>query len=192
MSDLAALPLDELTVEGGVRPAAPDLGGTPADRRQGQRLAMIHAHYRQNVTFIGEVLDRIEAGLDDPAALPAALAAAPMFDNLRRVGTLCGEGCRMLQMHHDIEESHMFPDIDRKAPPGIAAVVVRLREEHQVIHELLRRLDAAAVQLEASPNAETFAAAHAVFDALAAAVESHFGYEETELEEALRTLRIAI
>ena len=97
---------------------------------------------------------------------------------------LCGQGCQMLTMHHNIEEHHLFPEIEGKAAP-FTALIARLREEHKVVHELLDRLAACSERLTRSPDAAGFAETRAVFAALHRAIQSHFGYEERELEAAI-------
>lgn len=184
--DLTAAPLADLTVEFGTRPAAPKLDTvTPQQHAAGQHLAMIHSHYLQDLARIAMVIDRIEAGDTPPAHLAQIVLASEMSQNFAAFGTLCGQGCRMLMMHHDIEEAHMFPAVDAKAPASFAPIVARLREEHHVIHELLNRLGEAAQTLATRPDPAGFATTRDIYHALLAAIESHFGYEEASLEEAI-------
>jgi len=185
MTDLSATPLDELSVEAGTRPSAPALSQvTDAQREKGRHLAAIHAHYLQDMARLATVIDRIEAGDSPPAHLAQIVLATDMAQNFAAFGNLCGQGCQMLAMHHNIEEHHMFPEVEAKAPP-FAALIARLREEHKVVHELLNRLAACAGRLTQSPDADGFAETRAVFDALHRAIQSHFGYEERALEAAI-------
>jgi len=183
---LAQLPLEELTVESGTRPKAPPLSGaTNAHRQKGRHLAAIHRGYLSDLARIAAVLERIEAGDSPPEHLKQIILSLDMAQNLRAFGSLCGQGCQMLVMHHNIEQAHMFPALERAGVDGITAVVARLREEHEVVHELLNRLEAAADALVAKPEDAQLAHCGAVLLALKAAIASHFHYEETELEEAL-------
>ncbi|WP_299723156.1 hemerythrin domain-containing protein [uncultured Tateyamaria sp.] len=184
-SDLSAVPLENLSVEAGTRPHAPALpNATGAQRAKGRQLASIHAHYLQDMARLAAVIDRIEAGVAPPAHLAQIVLASDMAQNFAAFGNLCGQGCQMLTMHHNIEEQHMFPEIEGKATP-FAALIARLREEHKVVHELLDRLAACSARLTRSPDAEGFAETRAVFAALHRAIQSHFGYEERELEAAI-------
>jgi hemerythrin-like domain-containing protein len=90
----------------------------------------------------------------------------------------------MLALHHAIEDQSMFPAL-RHGSDGLRKVVDRLSEEHSIIHRLLQALEAAAVNAVTEPGRETFAEVKAAFLALERVVHSHFGYEQTELEEAL-------
>lgn len=184
--DLRDVPLAELTVESGTRPPRPDLGAVPAQQRQpGQHLAAIHRHYLMEMGRIAQVLRRIEAGDAPPAELKSIVLNADMTKNFRAFGTICGQECRVLSMHHDIEEQSIFPQLHSRGSEAVRAIVERLRAEHLVVHEVLERLAAVADDLGRSPDAENFAQAGAIFDKLWEVVKSHFHYEETTLEEAL-------
>lgn len=185
MGDLSNAPLDTLVVDQGTRPSAPALDNVTAEQRaKGRRLAAIHRHYLRDMAQISKVMDRIEAGDTPPAELARIVLATDMAQNYAAFGNLCGQGCQMLQMHHDIEEQHLFPQIEERAHP-FAALVARLREEHKVVHELLDRLAACAHRLTTAPDAAGFDDARATFAALHRAIQSHFGYEERELEAAI-------
>jgi hypothetical protein len=193
MGDLRDLPLSELTVEIGTRPARPDLGVVDAPTRQaGKHLAAIHRHYLMEMGRIGQVLRRIEAGDTPPADLRDIVLNADMTQNFRAFGTICGQECKVLTMHHDIEEQAIFPQLHASGSEVIRAIVERLRAEHLVVHEVLERLAAVADDLAATPDAAHFAKAGAVFDKLWEVVKSHFHYEETTLEEALGVYGIQI
>ncbi|MEO1557816.1 MAG: hemerythrin domain-containing protein [Pseudomonadota bacterium] len=185
MSNLSDTPLDALSVEFGTRPRAPKLDNvSDAQRAKGRQLAHIHAHYLQDMARISMVIDRIEAGDTPPAHLARIVLATDMAQNYAAFGNLCGQGCQMLTMHHNIEEHHMFPEIEGKAHP-FAALIARLREEHKVVHELLDRLARCARDLVHQPDEAGFAQAREIYRALNRAIESHFGYEERELEAAI-------
>lgn len=184
--DLAPLPLDDLRVDTGTRPKAPPIAGaTEGDRVAGRHLAAIHRHYLMDLARITRLMERIEAGDAPPEALADIVLHSDMSRNLSAFGTICGQACHVLMMHHNIEEGHMFPGIEGPATEAIRAVVDRLKDEHQVIHELLDRLALAANALAEDASEGRFAEVQAVYLALLAAVQSHFRYEETELEEAI-------
>lgn len=179
-------PLSELNVEDDARPPKPDLGTVdPGQRQAGQHLAAIHRHYLEDLGRIAQVLRRIEAGEAPPEDLAHIVLNAEMAQNFRAFGTICGQECRVLTMHHNIEEHSLFPQLHARGSPQIRAVVDRLRAEHKVVHELLERLAAKANDLTADPSADQFAEAGAIFSQLVSVVRSHFHYEETTLEEAL-------
>lgn len=186
MSGLSGQPLDQLHVEFGTRPSMPALEGVTADQRQaGRHLAAIHRSHLRDMGQIAQVLNYIANGTAEPAALQQALERLPLAENMRQFGALCGRECQVLNFHHDAEESSMFPQLEAAGLTELNAVVARLKEEHLVVHELLDRLGACARTLANSGDPVAFAQAKATFEQLHSVVISHFGYEETELEEAL-------
>ncbi|WP_424941654.1 hemerythrin domain-containing protein [Aliiroseovarius sp. S253] len=193
MSTFRDTPLAELSVDFGTRPTMPAMPeATDEDRRAGRRLAAIHRMHLNDVGRIGIVLDRIEAGEAPGKDLSEALTNAEFAQNVRQFGSLCGRECKVLTMHHDAEEYMLFPELAEKGNEALRAVVARLVEEHKVVHELLVRLERAAMALMFEVDAEKFNEARAVFRQLETVVQSHFGYEETQLEEAIGVLGIGI
>ena len=91
----------------------------------------------------------------------------------------------MLNFHHDAEEHHVFPQIEAKGSEAFRQVVAQLRKEHLVVHELIVRLQSAAEALVGSPDEAQFQETAAILAQLETVIRSHFGYEETELAEAL-------
>ena len=186
-------PLADLTVEFGTRPEMPALPeATEQDRRMGRRLAAIHRMHLNDVGRIGIVLDRIEADEASGEDLSAALLSASFAQNVRQFGSLCGRECKVLTFHHDAEEYSLFPELAGKGNDALRAVVARLVEEHKVVHELLIRLERAAMALMFEVDAEKFNEARAVFRQLESVVHSHFSYEETQLEEAIGVLGVGV
>lgn len=186
MTALSDLPLRDLVIDPKPRPKmTPIAGATDAQRRKGRHLAMIHAHYLRDIAQTQAVLNRIDAGDSPPEELQHILLHSDMRRNFEAAGTICGHQCAVLKMHHDIEETSMFPGLLAPDNAALGTVVARLREEHEVIHELLARLARAADALAAQPHDAAFRTACEIFAVLRAAVSSHFGYEEDELTEAI-------
>lgn len=186
MSNLKTAPLSELAIDPAERPQLPPMpNATDEHRRQGRKLAAIHRGHLWEIARIARVIERIEAGDAPPEALRDIVLASDMAQNFRAFGSLCGRECKMLQFHHDAEEHHMFPELERKGTDAIRRLVARLREEHEIVHELLARLERASMALMFEPSESEFADAKAIFSQLVEVVRSHFGYEESELEEAI-------
>lgn len=168
------------------RPKAPKIGGVTNDQRQmGRRLALFHRYHLQQLQAIGQVMQRVAEGTDEPAQIGNAVSGMQMTSNYRYFGNLCGQECQALTAHHTIEDHYIFPPLHAKGNAGLKKVIDRLREEHLVIHQTLDGLEAAAMAAIQNPRAETFALLKAIFLRLEKFVKSHFGYEEAELEEAL-------
>ena len=186
MNDLSNLPLDNLSLNEAARPKAPSVPeATDLHRQQGLQLAAIHNHYLNEMAQIGAVLARIEAKDAPPEHLKRIVLSLDMTENLRGFGSLCGRECRVLKFHHDIESAEVFPRIEAAGGGRFREVVAKLKAEHEVVHELIIRLNRAADALTDDPSEANFAHAAAAFRKLEEVVRSHFGYEETELAEAI-------
>lgn len=134
---------------------------------------------------IGAVLVRIEARDASPKHLKQIVLSLDMAENFRAFGSLCGRECQVLKFHHDIEGADMFPRVEAAGGGMFREVVAKLKAEHEVVHELIIRLDRAADALAEDPSDENFVQAATIFRKLEEVVRSHFGYEETELAEAI-------
>ncbi|WP_347510213.1 hemerythrin domain-containing protein [Phaeobacter sp. CAU 1743] len=186
MTDLSTQTLDELSLDEAARPKAPPVPeATDAHRHQGRQLAAIHRHYLMEMAQIAAVLARIEAGDTPPEHLQQIVLSLDMAENLRAFGSLCGHECRVLKLHHDIEGADMFPRIEAAGGGKFREVIAKLKAEHEVVHELIIRLSHAARTLAEDPSDANLAQAAAIFRKLEEIIRSHFGYEETELAEAI-------
>lgn len=170
------------------RPKAPRVEGlNQFQRARGNRLKWFHNHHRAQLAEVSRALETLDAD-----GLSEQLGKLDMSANYRMFGNLCGQECQMLTGHHGIEDVHMFPLLHDKGSDGVKKVIKRLMAEHLVVHELIEELEARAWACLQSPNAETFAAARETFLALNTCVRSHFGYEETELDDALSVIDVGI
>lgn len=186
MTDLSTQKLDDLSLNEAARPKAPPVPeATDMHRKQGRQLEAIHRHYLFEMAQIGAVLARIEAKDAPPEHLRRIVLSLDMTENLRGFGSLCGRECQVLKFHHDIEGADVFPRVEAAGGGKFREVVAKLKAEHEVVHELIIRLNRAADVLIDDPTEENFAQAAATFRKLEEVVRSHFGYEETELAEAI-------
>ncbi|WP_230174386.1 hemerythrin domain-containing protein [Rhizobium sp. CECT 9324] len=186
MTDLSTQLLDELSVDEAARPKAPPVPeATDMHRQQGRQLAAIHSHHLREMGQIGGVLARIEAREAPPEQLKQLVLSLDMAENFRAFGSLCGRECQVLKFHHDIESADMFPRIEAAGGGRFREIVAKLKAEHEVVHELIIRLSRAAETLAEAPSEKNFIQAGNTFRKLEEVVRSHFGYEETELEEAI-------
>ncbi|WP_078059463.1 hemerythrin domain-containing protein [Tropicimonas marinistellae] len=186
MTDLSNQLLDELSLDEADRPKAPPVPeATDIHRRQGRQLASIHSHYLREMAQIGAILARIEARDTPPEHLKRLVLSLDMAENFRVFGSLCGRECQVLKFHHDIESADMFPRIEAAGAGRFREIVAKLKAEHEVVHELIIRLSRAAHTLAEDPSEANFVRAANTFRKLEEVVRSHFGYEETELAEAI-------
>jgi hypothetical protein len=186
-------PTDAIAVlDDDTRPPAPRVDGlTAAQQVPGRHLRMIHAHFRDTMVRLSELIEAAAAGRIDPEELAARAGAVPVLDNYRRFGTLCGEHCRVIEIHHAIEDEWIFPEL-RERSEAMRAVTERLMQEHRVVHALLERLMAALEALTRDPGEDNFAAARDLYQAFEKTLASHFGYEEDAIGDALGVYGVGV
>jgi hypothetical protein len=178
------------------RPRVPkraDGGGTAytaAGRGLAQELVAVHDHLRGELSQLRDMIGQVAAGNLDPGAARSEIAKLTMRQNQWTVGAYCESYCRLVGLHHTLEDQSMFPGL-RSLDERLAPVVDRLHEEHLVIAGVLERIDAALVTLVASPAAGMPALRSAV-DLLTDSLLSHLSYEEGQLLEPLGRLGEAI
>jgi hemerythrin-like domain-containing protein len=143
-----------------------------------QALVAVHDHLRQEMRQVIDVLDQVAAGSTDPAAGRSLVNRMTMRQNYWSVGAFCATYCRILTLHHTIEDQRLFRDL-REDDASLAPVLERLSEEHEVIAALLDRLDRALIEMVDRPGEVGPARAEAA--ALSTALLSHLGYEEEQL-----------
>lgn len=175
------------------RPKAQKVEGlSVAQRRKGRRLGLYHNLHREQLKNVGDVMAQVAAGTSDAKTLGTIISDLQMKTNFQAFGNLCGQECEMLSFHHDAEEQMMFPALNQAGDEALRKVVARLAAEHVVVHDLIMELEQCAQILIATPSSDNFVATQASFADLDRCVRSHFGYEETELEDALSVIDIGI
>lgn len=178
--------LCDLNVEFDKRPSMPALNNvTEAEHRAGLHLAAIHRMHLRDMQRLAHVLEQVEQRAVSPAVFALEVSNVELTHNMRMFGTICGRECQVLAFHHDAEEQMVFPQLEQQNIQSLGRVVDRLKQEHQIVHELIKRLETAAKALVQNPDEQNFTQTKATFVQLHNVVISHFGYEETELREAL-------
>lgn len=185
-NQLQSCDLCDLNVDFDERPSMPALDDvTQAENRAGLHLAAIHRMHLRDMQRLEHILGQVEQGAVAPAVFAREVSNVDLTQNMRMFGTMCGRECQVLTFHHDAEEQMVFPQLEQQNIQALTRVVERLKQEHLIVHELITRLDAAAQALVQHPVEQNFARTKAIFSQLHGVVISHFGYEETELCEAL-------
>ena len=178
--------LCELNVEFDERPSMPALQNvTVAEQRAGLHLAAIHRMHLRDMQRLTHMLEQVEQGAVSPEVFAQEVSNVELTHNMRMFGTMCGRECQVLTFHHDAEEHVIFPQLEQQNIQALSRVVDRLKQEHLIVHELITRLETAAQALVQNPDEHNLAKTKATFAQLHTVVISHFGYEETELREAL-------
>lgn len=177
-------PWDESTRPAPVPPAATTTY-TESGRRDARALVQIHDHLRSELAQLRDLVDEVVHGNRDIGEARSFISTLTMRQNSWTLGTYCETYCRVVTVHHTIEDQGMFPRL-RQADPSLAAVVDRLAQEHHVIAGVLERVDRALVAMVADPG--ELGEVQAAVDLLTDALLSHLSYEERTLVEPLARL----
>ena len=181
------LPVDD-------RPVAGRLAGSPTRMGAGnhRNLVAIHDHLRGELEQIRRAAVDVAAGDLEPGAARDLINRMTMRQNRWTLGSFCAAYCRIVTLHHTIEDTHLFPALASDAPE-LTPVLDRLAAEHEVIADVLGRFDRALVLL-VDESRYTGAGDNGVDGLAGLAGEladlllSHLAYEEDELQQGLGML----
>jgi hypothetical protein len=168
---------------------APPADSAPAGTDNLRNLVAIHDHLRAELEQIGQAVRQVAEGELTPAAARTLISRMTVRQNHWTLGSFCASYCRIVTIHHAVEDAHMFPGV-RAAAPQVGAVVDRLEAEHLVIAGVLDRFDRALVDLvreegSTGPAQAGISEIGSLAAHLGEILRSHLAYEEDSLAEAL-------
>jgi len=152
-------------------------------------LVQVHDHLRSELEQLRGVVAEVAAGQTSPALARSLINRMSMRQNYWSLGAFCAAYCRVLTIHHAIEDSRMFADL-RSRDESLAPVIERLSEEHEVIAGILTRLDEALVLMV--DDASELPGVQAEVERLSEVLLSHLDYEEEELVGPIARLGIEV
>ncbi|HEX2131686.1 MAG TPA: LLM class flavin-dependent oxidoreductase [Actinophytocola sp.] len=175
------------------RPAGPapevDAVYTDSGRAGGRHLIQIHDHLRDELARVRALVAQVADGTLDAGAARSEINEMTMRQNNWTLGAYCESYCRVVTVHHSIEDQSFFPQV-RRADPRLAPVLDRLSAEHRVIHDVLNRVDAALVATVTDSGG--IGALSDAVDLLTDTLLSHLSYEERELVEPMARLPLGL
>lgn len=130
-----------------------------------------------------DLVEQVAAGAADAGQARSMINTMALRQNNWTLATYCETYCRMVAMHHTVEDRSLLPQL-RRADPRLAPVIDRLEREHHVIADVLQRLDKALVAMVGEPDGIT-----RVRDELELLTDTHLSYEERELVEPMGPAR---
>ena len=154
-----------------------------AGRALARDLVAVHDHLRSELGQLRDMIAQVAAGSLDPGAARSQISKLTMRQNQWTVGAYCESYCRLVGLHHTIEDMSLLPGLGR-LDSRLTPVTARLHEEHEVIAGLLARVDSALVSLVTDP-VPGMPLVRAAVDLLTDALLSHLSYEEHQLLEPL-------
>jgi hypothetical protein len=163
---------------------APEAGAvySASGRALGRQLVGVHNHLRDELTKVRSIVKQVVDGITGVGEARSEINAMTMRQNNWAMGAYCESYCRLVTIHHTLEDTSLYPQL-RQGDPRLGPVLDRLTEEHQVIHHVLEQLDAALVAAVAEPT--KVAEVQKAVDLLTDTLLSHLSYEEGELVEPM-------
>jgi iron-sulfur cluster repair protein YtfE (RIC family) len=145
----------------------------------GDHLMMVHDHLRHELAQLRELVAEVEAGRTGVGAARAAISELTLRQHDWRVGAYCAQYCRLVTMHHTLEDQMMYPRLLAQ-DPGLGPAIDRMLEEHHTVHGRLEDVDRALVAL-ADGTEGALAGLRAALEALETELLAHLAYEEEQL-----------
>jgi hemerythrin-like domain-containing protein len=158
--------------------------------REGQQMLLaIHQHLRQELAKLRDVIQEVREGRAGATEARSYLNTMTMRQNYWTLGAFCAAYCRVVSVHHAIEDAQLFRDI-RAEDQSLGPILDRLQHEHEGIAKVLGEVDAALVAMvEDEANLD---ATHGAVEHLSDALLAHLKYEEEQLLEPIGRLAIRI
>lgn len=154
-----------------------------------QALLAIHQHLRQELVRLREVIEEVREGRSTAADAHSYLNAMTMRQNYWTLGAFCAAYCRVVSVHHAIEDQHLFADL-KAADQSLGPILERLRHEHEGIAKVLGEVDAALVAMV--EDEKGLDDTQAAVDHLSDSLLGHLRYEEDQLLEPIGRLAIRV
>jgi hypothetical protein len=161
---------------------------TAQEQADGGQLIEVHNALRAELDQIFDLIDQVAEGTMTAATALSHLNEMTMRQNNWTLGTYCESYCRVVTMHHTLEDQSLFPQL-RQRDPRLAPVIERLQAEHRVIHDVLDGVDRALVAFVSTDDRDAaLSGLRAAADLLSDSLRSHLSYEERELVEPIARL----
>ncbi|MFS8096196.1 LLM class flavin-dependent oxidoreductase [Lentzea alba] len=177
---------DERLWDESQRPKGPapeaDAVYTASGRALGQQLIDVHNHLRQELNQVRALVKQVADGTLGVGAARSEINTMTMRQNNWTMGAYCESYCRLITVHHTLEDRSLYPQL-RRGDERLGPVLDRLSEEHRVIHDVLERVDAALVGVVSDPK--RIIDLQDAVDVLTDTLLSHLSYEERELVEPM-------
>ena len=87
------------------------LPATTGARVNHRNLVAIHDHLRSELEQIGQAVRQVAAGELQPVAARSLISRMTLRQNHWTLGSFCASYCRIVTIHHAVEDAHMFPGV---------------------------------------------------------------------------------
>lgn len=159
-------------------------GGHPGDRLV-QDLLWVHSILRSDLEVVRTLAHEVLDGRD-PDSIRDEIARLQTQSPLWQLKVNCLYYCRLVHLHHNGEDVHIFPAL-RRSNPAMGPVVDKLESDHRKVSDILDEVEAAADSLQSEdvpPGRERLVDS---LNLLADHLLEHLRYEEESITPTLQT-----
>ena len=149
-----------------------------------RQLKLIHQMLRNDLTACRELAVEVAAGAPSEH-IRDRIAEVRQSSPLSTLQVNCLYHCRVVHMHHSIENADMFPAL-RRSNPDLGAVVDRLEADHRDISSLLDLVDSSARDLDGVAAGDARARLVTALRDLATRLLEHLAFEEEHIAATMR------
>jgi hemerythrin-like domain-containing protein len=163
----------------------PDKAYTLQQQAAPQHLIDVHDGLRSELNQVRDLVGQVRSGHTTVGQARSMINTMTMRQNNWTLGAYCQSYCRVVTTHHTLEDRSIFPHL-RRSEPAVGGVMDRLQDEHEVIADVLNRLDEALVNIVGRddagvPGEDVLDEFQYEVDVLTDTMLSHLAYEEREL-----------
>ena len=158
---------------------------TPAAPAEGmfRELLWVHTHLRQDLQTVRRLAAEARDGLS-PETILAEIRTLQTNSPLWRLRFGCIRYCRFVNLHHQLEDTALFPTI-RSHDPSLGTTLDRLQADHRVVHEITDRITAVAKRVPGDASGVSRFELVAALTELEEHLLGHLIFEEESLRPIL-------
>jgi hypothetical protein len=150
-----------------------------------RQLKLIHQMLRNDLTMCTELAADVASGAS-AGEVRERIAEMRESSPIPTLQLNCLYHCRVVHMHHGIEDADMFPAL-RRSNPDLGAVVDRLESDHRAISTLLDQVEASARDLDDTSTSHLRDALVTALRDLATRLLEHLAFEEENIAATMRS-----
>lgn len=150
-----------------------------------RQLKLIHQMLRNDLTMCRELAADVASGASADQ-VRERIAEMRETSPISTLQVNCLYHCRVVHMHHGIEDADMFPAL-RRSNPDLGAVVDRLESDHRAISMLLDQVEASARDLDDTSTSHLRDRLVTALSDLATRLLEHLAFEEENVAATMRS-----
>jgi Hemerythrin HHE cation binding domain len=150
-----------------------------------RQLKLIHQMLRNDLTACRDVAAEVAAGASSDQVRDR-IAEMRTSGPLWTLQVNCLYHCRVVHMHHGIEDADMFPAL-RRSNPSLGDVVDRLEADHRAISVLLDQVESSARDLDDASTSDARGHLVTALRDLATRLLEHLAFEEEHIAATMRS-----